>query len=80
MDSPEKSQQHSALFELMVRLDCALKGTFTGSREGFVVVNIDEYYNSRDLLLQLFNKLNAEVHRVCFEERLSNRSLLPGKE
>ena len=75
-----EAKQHEALLELVVRLSDSIKGTFADSREKVTVVNIDEYYKSRDLLLQLFNSLNAEVHRVCFEERLSNRSLLQGKE
>jgi hypothetical protein len=51
----------------------AIKRSFLGSREGLQTVDIDEYLRTRDLLVQLFRSYNAEVHRVCFCERLSNR-------
>jgi hypothetical protein len=42
------------------------------------VIDVNEYMITRDLILQLSKTLDAEVHRVCFEERLSNRSCYGG--
>lgn len=66
------------LSNLVTALEFALIGTFRGSREGFPVVDVDGYFKARHLLEQLAHDFDAEVFRVCFEERLSNRSLPRG--
>jgi len=75
----ELHDQRRALLDLADSIPLGLSRIFTGSREGLEVVNIDEYNRTRDLIVQLHRVLNAEVHRVCFEERLSNRSCYGGE-
>jgi hypothetical protein len=53
----------------------SIERTFIGSREGDPTVDVNEYLRTRDLLLRLFRTYDAEVYRVCFEVRLSNRTL-----
>jgi hypothetical protein len=53
----------------------SIERTFIGSREGNPTVDVNEYLRTRDLLLRLFRTYDAEVYRVCFEVRLSNRTL-----
>jgi hypothetical protein len=74
----EKEKLRSDLKDLTDQLPLAIARTFKGSREGFQTVDVDEYLKTRDLLLILFRVYDAEVYRVCFEERLSNRSCYGG--
>jgi len=71
-------EKHRVLLDLMANLSCAVDRVFTNSREGLEVIDVNEYMITRDLILQLSKTLDAEVHRVCFEERLSNRSCYGG--
>jgi len=71
-------EKHRVLLDMMGDLSRAIDGTFTRSREGLEVVDVDGFLLARDLILQLARTLDAEVHRVCFEERLSNRSCCGG--
>jgi len=73
-----QEQQVVPLLELLDRCYDAVAKTFTGSREGVVVVDVDEYLLARDLLLQFYRRYDEEVFRVCFDERLSNRPLCGG--
>jgi hypothetical protein len=66
-------EQQVALLALLSQLRESVEETFTGSREGLTVVDVDRYISTRDLLLQFYRSYDAEVYRVCFEERLSNR-------
>jgi hypothetical protein len=74
MEEKQLFDQRRALLDIADNIPSAVKRSFTGSREGFEVVDVNEYLNARDLILLLFRTLDSEVHRVCFEERLSNRS------
>jgi hypothetical protein len=58
-------------------ISTSIERTFIGSREGDPTVDVNEYLRTRDLLLRLFRTYDAEVYRVCFEVRLSNRTLPP---
>lgn len=69
-----QSDEHRELLALADNLRMALLRSFTGSREGLTVVDVNEYFSARDLILALYRRLDAEVYRVCFSERLSNRS------
>jgi hypothetical protein len=71
-------EKHRVLLDLLADLSRAVNRVFTDSREGLEVIDVDEYMITRDLILRLSRTLDAEVHRVCFEERLSNRSCCGG--
>jgi hypothetical protein len=67
-------QKRLEISRLLSNLDLSISSSFKGSREGLLTIDVDKYLHTRDLLLQLVRSYDAEVYRVCFEERLSNRS------
>jgi hypothetical protein len=62
---------------LLVELDHQARRVFQDTREGVETIDVDAYLRTRDLLSLFYRSLDAEVFRVCFDERLSSRSV-PG--